>query len=268
MTELEKMPILFVSHGGGPLPLMGDIRHADMVETMQALKKKLPKPKAILMFSAHWEEKQVQVTGAEKPELIYDYYGFPKEAYEILYPTTGAPFLAASTHQILCDAGIDTIVNSERGFDHGMFVPLKLLFPEAGIPVVQISMHRNLDPEFHINLGKRMAELRRKGVMIIGSGMTFHNMRALRQRGRTENINKNRAFHRWLDQALKAPNISEEERASALSGWADAPHARYCHPREEHLLPVHVCYGAAQQPVSEIMPFDIFGYETRCYLWS
>ena len=268
MVEAAKMPVLFIAHGGGPLPLMGDAHHRGMVDALEKLRGKLPKPRAILMFSAHWEAEQVQITGGKKPDLIYDYYGFPEAAYHLQYPAEGKPALAEELRNVFEAGGIKASIDPDRGFDHGMFVPLKLLFPEADIPVVQVSLLKNMEPSAHIQLGKLVAHLRSKGMMIIGSGMTFHNMRALRQGGRDENLQKNGDFHGWLDDVLIAPEMTEDGRAKELEHWLKAPHARYCHPREEHLLPVHVCYGAAEAPVDETIKFDIFGYETRCYLWG
>ena len=198
-------------------------------------------PKAIVVVSAHWLETSFSVTGAAKPDLIYDYYGFPPHTYEINYPAPGAPELAARVRQLLDLAELPGATDPTRGFDHGVFIPMKLMFPEASIPVVQVSLHSSLDPEVHLRMGQAIAPLRDEGVLIIGSGMSFHNMRGYGDKRFSAPSDE---FDDWLSTTVAAPT---EQRLALLGDWDKAPSARLCHPpgAEEHLLPLMVVAGAA-----------------------
>jgi aromatic ring-opening dioxygenase catalytic subunit (LigB family) len=192
-------------------------------------------PRAILVVSGHWEEQAFAFTGGERPGLIYDYYGFPPETYRLEWPAPGAPWLAGRGAALLRGAGLPAAIDPERGFDHGVFVPLKVAFPDADIPVVQMSLHASLDPALHLAAGKALEPLRDEGVLILGSGMSFHNLRAM---GDPRVAEPSREFDRWLTEAAAAG-------PDALAGWAQAPWARLCHPREEHLIPLMVAAGAS-----------------------
>ena len=170
--------VLFLSHGGGPLPLLGDPAHREMVENLQIIAGRIAKPTAILVISAHWEERVATLTSGAKPALIYDYYGFPEKSYEIEYPCPGEPALADQVQRLLTEAGIEARLDAQRGFDHGLFVPLKIMYPEADIPCIQLSLVKGLDPAEHIRIGKALAGLRQEGLLVIGSGFSFHNMKA------------------------------------------------------------------------------------------
>jgi aromatic ring-opening dioxygenase catalytic subunit (LigB family) len=196
--------------------------------------------KAILMVSAHWEESQPTVMTAERPPMLYDYYGFPPEAYTVTWPAHGHPETAARVRVLLEAAGFTTAANPHRGFDHGTFVPLKLTYPEADVPTVQLSLKRGLDPQEHIAIGQALSPLRDEGIFIIGSGMTFHNLRAFTPQAAPMAD----AFDRWLRQTV---TLEEKERNEGLIRWAEAPAARIAQPREEHLLPLMVVAGAAGQ---------------------
>ena len=242
--QATRQPVLFIPHGGGPCFFM-DWNPADtwvgMGHFLRSVASTLPrKPSAIVMVSAHWLEAQFRVTGHARPELIYDYYGFPQHTYELTYPAPGAPQLAEQIVQTLNDEGLEAAVDPERGFDHGMFIPLKLVFPAADIPVIQLSLRRDLDPAAHLAVGRALAGLRDQNVLIIGSGMSFHNMRAY---GDARFTAVSAEFDEWLTGAVESP---AQERDELLRNWAKAPQAHQCHPRgdEEHLIPLMVAAGA------------------------
>jgi len=240
----ERLPVVFLPHGGGPWPFV-DLRigsKAEQAELATYLRSvaNVPKapPKAVLVISAHWEEAVPTVMTSSNPPLLFDYYGFPPESYEITWPAPGEPALARRVRELLGGAGFDSGENSERGFDHGTFVPLKLAYPEANVPTVQLSLVRGLDPEQHLALGRALAPLRDEGVFIIGSGMTYHNLRAFGP----QSSKVADAFDAWLRESVPLPQAERDQR---LRDWASAPAARLAHPREEHLLPLMVIAGAA-----------------------
>jgi aromatic ring-opening dioxygenase catalytic subunit (LigB family) len=237
--------IVFLSHGGGPMPLMDDPYHSDMIAYWQALVPKLKRPDAILLISAHWEEKEVRVTGGASSTLYYDYYGFPPETYQIQYPCPGEPELARRTVEILQKHGIPAGIEMERGLDHGVFVPLKKMYPNADIPVVEMSLLASLDAEAHLAVGQALRDLDYENLLIIGSGFSFHNMQFLRAPDKSKAESLNLAFQQWLLETCGSKTISQAERTTRLVEWEQAPSARLCAPREEHLLPLHVCCGAA-----------------------
>jgi len=257
--------IVYLSHGGGPLPLLDDPDHREMLAVLEELPRKLIQPDAIVVVSAHWEEAQATVASAAWPALIYDYYGFPESAYQIEYPAPGAPGLAQTLARRFTERNIPVHLDESRGFDHGLFVPLKIMYPEATIPCVQLSLLNNLDPARHIELGEALAGLNQENILIIGSGFSFHNMRAFFS-GHAEDPG-NIAFDEWLTQTCMDGKLDERERRNRFNQWSSAPFARYNHPREEHLLPLHVCYGAAQRPASQTTAFRVLGKQARVYLW-
>jgi len=240
------MPVVFVPHGGGPMPLLGDPGHRELTQFMQSLAADLPRPKAIVLVTAHWEEEVVSITHSAAPGMLYDYYGFPPESYEFRYPAPGNRSLAKHIQQLLQDKNIEARLDNQRAYDHGTFVPLMLMFPAADIPVVQLSLLASLDPAAHIAIGKALAPLREQGVLIVGSGMSFHNMRAFFS-GDPATKGKSETFDNWLTETLTATDLTNPVREQRLRDWSSAPQARFCHPREEHLLPLHVCWGAASQ---------------------
>ncbi|NQY26758.1 MAG: dioxygenase [Piscirickettsiaceae bacterium] len=260
--------ILFLSHGGGPMPLLGDEGHKEMVNCLQDIATKIIKPSAIIVVSAHWEEAIPTITSGAAPSLIYDYYGFPQESYNIKYPCTGEPQLANQIYSLLKNAGIDTNLDEKRGFDHGLFVPLKIMYPNADIPCVQLSLVNSLDPDGHMNIGAALQKLDYKNLLVIGSGFSFHNMKAFFESDINESKEQNEAFDTWLIETCSNSGFSEKEREIRLSQWDKAPFARYCHPREEHLLPLHVCYGIAQKSCSEYFELKILNKKSSMYLWS
>jgi aromatic ring-opening dioxygenase catalytic subunit (LigB family) len=196
------------------------------------------RPRAMVVISGHWEERVPTIGIAEHPGLIYDYYGFPPETYQLKWPAPGSPEVAERAGELLRDSGLQAAVDTSRGYDHGIFIPLKVAFPNADIPVVPLSLAGSLDPALHVAVGKALAPLRDEGVLIVGSGMTFHNLRAYFQGGVLE---RSAEFDRWLNEAISRPAA---ERDALLERWRDAPFASFAHPREEHLIPLMVAAGA------------------------
>lgn len=240
------MPVVFVPHGGGPWPFVemgfppADV--ATLAGYLRSVRDVPPvPPRALLVVSAHWEAPVPTLMTSAHPPMLYDYYGFPPESYTITWPAPGSPWLASRTRALLSQAGIDTAADESRGYDHGTFVPLKLTYPEADVPVVQLSLREGLNPAEHIAIGRALEPLRDEDVFIVASGMTFHNLRAFRD-PRAASVSE--AFDGWLRESLV---LDAETRNQRLAGWASAPAARAAHPREEHLIPLMVAAGAAGQ---------------------
>lgn len=238
------LPTLYIPHGAGPCFFMDWTRGpADEWDRTAAWLKGLvtglpERPKAILVVSGHWEEQAFTVGSGAHPGLIFDYYGFPEQTYRLTFGAPGAPALAHRVRDLLAAAGLPASEDPGRGYDHGVFVPLKLVTPEADIPVVQLSLRSDLDPAAHLAAGRALATLRNEGVLIVGSGMSWHNMRGFSP-AFTE---RSRVFDAWLEAAVADPARRDE----ALTHWAAAPYAREAHPREEHLAPLFVAAGAAE----------------------
>ncbi len=257
---------VYFSHGGGPLPILGDASHKAMIEFMTALSSQLRSPDAILVVSAHWEERSATLLGADHPPMFYDYYGFPAQAYEIQYPAPGSPALANRVATALEKEQIPSRIDPQRGFDHGLFIPLKMMYPEANIPAIQLSLLRGLDPAAHIALGKALRSLNSTNVLVIGSGFSFHNLNAFFGGGVQGPDAANDAFQDWLIHVV-AGSLSQSEREQRLIDWEQAPSARYCHPREEHLLPLHVCAAMAGKPGTLIFDDQILNKRSVAFLW-
>ena len=259
--------IVYFSHGGGPLPILNDPGHAAMVSFMKRLPSLLETPEMIIVLSAHWEEKTTTTIGGETPGMIYDYYGFPEESYKIKYPAKGNPALAKAIQNKLNMMGIESRVDELKEYDHGMYIPLLLMYPEANIPVIQISLLNNLNANDHIKIGNALRSFDFKNTLIIGSGFSFHNMYEFR----FDNVNiadpKNDKFQDWLIDTCTNEKYSQEEREEKLANWEEAPNARYCHPREEHLLPLHVCVGIADSPGEKIFDDFIAGKRAVAFKW-
>jgi aromatic ring-opening dioxygenase catalytic subunit (LigB family) len=250
---MSKLPTIFIPHGGGPCFFMD----WDPPDTWQRMAEYLrsvpgdigaPAPKALVVVSGHWEEPVVTIQNNPSPPLLYDYSGFPPSTYEIKFPASGAPKVSARVAELLSAADIAWKYDHERGFDHGVFIPLKVAFPQADIPIVQVSLLASMDAAEHIRIGRALAPLRDEGVLIVGSGMTYHNMRTLMASMRRDGANGDadegsRRFDDWLEEVLT--KATPKVRGTALAAWDKAPAARAAHPREEHLLPLHVVVGAA-----------------------
>ncbi|NMC45239.1 MAG: dioxygenase [Chloroflexi bacterium] len=266
--SISSARMLYIPHGGGPLPLLGEPHHQGMVDFLHHITPSLGSPAAILVISAHWEEPVATITSATQPPLFYDYYGFPEEAYQIKYPAPGDPILAGKVFNALQAHGIPAKMDDKRGFDHGMFVPLKLMYPDASIPVVQLSLLAGLDPAEHIRMGNALADLQNENILILGSGFSFHNMNAFFY-GRSADGSDphNEAFQRWLIQTCTVEGIDKPNREERLINWESAPYARYCHPREEHLLPLHVCAGISDAPGKLVFEGEVIGKKAIAVLW-
>jgi aromatic ring-opening dioxygenase catalytic subunit (LigB family) len=236
------LPTYFISHGGGPWPYVdGPIRqaHAALEAALRDMPRQLGRsPKAVLMVSAHWEAPAFTVMGSAQPGMLYDYAGFPAHTYHVRYDAPGSPGIAHRVQALAQAAGRRCDIDTERGFDHGTFVPMGVIYPQAEVPVVQLSIKQGYDPREHLAMGRLLAPLRDEGVLIIGSGLSYHNM-GLRGTSATE---PSRNFDQWLADTLASSSI---ERAKRLAQWSDAPSARVAHPREDHLLPLLVAAGAA-----------------------
>ena len=238
-----RMPAMYLPHGGGPSFFMTGERKRRYQATedfLRSVRELLPAaPTAILIVTAHWESAVARFTGARQPALIYDYYGFPPETYALQYRAPGDPELAERASALIRTAGFPAAVDPDYGWDHGVFIPLKVMFPEADIPVVAMSLHESLDPALHCDLGAALRSLRDDGVFIIGAGMSYHNLRDF-----NAGAPASHAFHDWLDGALSGNAV---ERRQRLAQWSTAPGGRASHPREEHLLPLMVASGAGSE---------------------
>jgi aromatic ring-opening dioxygenase catalytic subunit (LigB family) len=251
------MPVVFIPHGGGPWPFVEMGFPRDDIDRLagylRSVRSVPPRPpRALLVVSAHWEEQVPTVMTSAHPPILYDYYGFPPESYTITWPAPGAPDLASRVRELLNQAGIANAADAERGYDHGTFIPLKLTYPNADIPAIQLSLKHGLDPAEHIALGRALQPLRDEDVFIIGSGMTFHNLRAFRD-PRSAPVAE--MFDAWLRESMTLDSDSRNER---LTGWASAPAARAAHPREEHLIPLMVAAGAAGDDPAVVAFNDTF----------
>jgi aromatic ring-opening dioxygenase catalytic subunit (LigB family) len=196
------------------------------------------RPKAVLVISGHWEAAEPTLNIAEKPGLLFDYYGFPEHTYRLKYPVPGAPELAPRVRELLRDAGFESAVDAKRGLDHGVFVPFLLIYPRADVPILQMSLQKSLDPVLHLRLGRALAPLRSQGVLIVGSGMSYHNLAAMFSGTGAEAA---ASFDSWLNESVRDP----QARDAKLAAWRSAPGGRESHPREEHLIPLMVAAGAA-----------------------
>ena len=258
-------PCIYINHGGGPLPLMG--AQPDVASFLGKYASSLPMlPTAILLVSAHWEEDAVvAVHAGAQPDLLYDYGGFPPETYAYRYPARGSPAVAARVLDCLQAAGIEARTELRRGWDHGVFVPMKLAFPAANVPIVQVSLLRSQDAGAHLRLGAALAPLRTEGVLIVGSGASFHNFGYLFERDpvrRAAGAAHSHKFDEWLRSALQDPHATPVERLRVLEDWSRAPSARECHPAgaAEHLTPLFVVAGAGRGESAAA----VGGSEERC----
>lgn len=251
-----RQPTLYIPHGGGPYSYVdlgqppGQVAHlVDQWRSIGDLQ-----PTAVIVISAHWEAGVPTVQTATRPPMLYDYSGFPAAAYELQWPAPGSPQLAARVRSLLTRAGIPSAEDAERGYDHGTFVPMGRSFPRADVPTIQLSLVQGLDPAAHLAIGRALAPLRDEGVLLLGSGMSYHNMRGFRAAAADGGA---RAFDAWLSDTARA---DPDARHAALLDWETAPSARAVHPRAEHLLPLMVVSGAAHsEPGAVTWRGTVFG---------
>lgn len=252
----KMLPTYFISHGGGPWPWMPD-RRAQLAPLETSLANMPAEigctPRAILMISGHWEEAEFALMASPNPPMVYDYYGFPPYTYQIKYAAPGAPEIAVRIYQLLKAAGIPAHLDQERGFDHGTFAPLQIMYPKADVPVLQLSLKQGYDPEEHLALGRAIAPLRSEGILIVGSGLSYHNLRRFGPAAREPSA----AFDAWLDEAMSSPPA---RRTRMLIDWETAPAARECHPQEDHLVPLMVAVGAAETETAMRVYHDTNAY--------
>lgn len=227
------LPSLFLAHGAPDLPLSGHVA----AQFLAALGARLPRPRAILVISAHWEGSGLALTGAARPETIHDFGGFDPALHQLRYPAATDPWLIEAVRAALAAAAIPVAVDAGAGYDHGTWVPLLLAWPRADIPVVQLSLDRHRDPARHFAIGQALALLRARDVLIIGSGATVHNLRGIAREG-TPPPAWATGFDAWLAGCLVAHD------AAALCDFARAPGASQAHPTPEHLMPLFVAAGA------------------------
>lgn len=244
-TDVTRLPTCFLSHGGGPWPwLYGPFRerHQRLEASLKTRARELgERPRAILVVSGHWEAPEFSVTSGANPGMVYDYAGFPEHTYAIRYPAPGSPALADRVQRLFEAAGLAIRTEGERGFDHGCFVPLAVMYPEADIPVVQLSLKTGYDPATHLAAGRALAPLREEGVLILGSGLSYHNLRGFGAGAKEAS----KVFDGWLQETLL--HVPSDVRSQRLLQWETAPAARRAHPSEDHLIPLLVAVGAAER---------------------
>lgn len=271
-TMATVAPALFVNHGGGPLPLLGDKEHAGLTVFLRDEVKKhvnLKELKAIILVTAHWEEDVVTISSGKHHDLYFDYYGFPPESYKYRYDAPGNPELANRIHEKLKNSGIDSKLDPKRGWDHGVFVPMLLINPAADIPIVQISVLNSQDPKKHYELGEALQEFRKEGIAILGSGMSYHNMREFRF-GRNQDHVVNTEFDEYITKVCTAKD--EKSRREGLYSWRDQPGATEAHPARaaEHFMPLIVVAGAGGTAQGErIFNWDMANtFRLSAFIWK
>ncbi|OQR99570.1 extradiol ring-cleavage dioxygenase III subunit B [Achlya hypogyna] len=263
---------VFVNHGAGPLPVLRPVTDPDHGPTRHFMESTVPnllglldaktRPTAIVVLSAHWEDDGVRISSGTSPYLLYDYYNFPSEAYNITYNAPGAPALAKKIHALLSDAAIASKLDAERGWDHGTFVPMKLIRPAEDIPIVQLSVVAGWDPTLHFKIGQVLSVLRDENVAIVGSGMSFHPNWGTPVTEETEA--QARQFTSALTAAVTEPLVAA--RMAALANWEALPFARVCHQRDEHLIPLHVVAGAGGE--GRAQAFDVHKGMYASFAWT
>lgn len=243
--ETKRLPTLFISHGAGPWPWMQGRMldaHVQLARALQCLPGQISQsPIAVLVVSAHWEAPEFTAMTNPHPPMVYDYSGFPPDTYSVKYDAPGGRKIVEAVRRLMSDAGMVLQVDPARGFDHGTFVPMSVIYPKADIPILQMSLKEGLDPAEHMALGRALAPLRDDGVLIVGSGSSAHNLKLL---GDPESAKAVGRFDEWVRKTLVSKRSGK--RSAALEAWEAAPEARLAHPREEHLLPLMVAVGAAE----------------------
>ncbi|OAG01279.1 Extradiol aromatic ring-opening dioxygenase [Paraphaeosphaeria sporulosa] len=273
----RRAPVISISHGGGPMPLLGDPSQAALTHSMKTKVPKILKlgtadaPRAIILVTAHWSEDVVGISSAEKHELYYDYYGFPDEAYKLKYDAPGSPEVAELVRRQLEEAGIKSKNDGKRGWDHGVFVPMTLIHPSASVPIIQLSVLASEDPSMHYAIGRALAPLRDKNIAIIGSGFaSMHNLRAMFSgQARTPSYKAlNEAWSKTVADAVETTDV--EAQKEKFAGWRSWPGAYDMHPRggAEHFLPLVVCAGAGAGEKSKAYGDEMVGLQMWSYYWD
>ena len=254
---MARLPTYFISHGGGPWPWLPNMRQ--MLASLEVSLARMPAeigevPKAICMVSGHWEEDSFTVMTAPTPGMVYDYGGFPPETYKIIYPAPGAPQIAQRTAELIKAAGLPVALDAKRGFDHGTFAPAYVMYPKAEVPIYQVSLQHGYNPAAHFALGRALAPLRDEGVLIVGSGLSYHNLRLFGPGAKVPSA----AFDAWLAETMAKTG---KARTQALLDWESAPYARTCHAQEDHLVPLFAALGAAEDDTAKLVYHDanVFG---------
>jgi aromatic ring-opening dioxygenase catalytic subunit (LigB family) len=269
-NAMKRLPAYYIPHGGGPWPFMieefgGRAAWQPLIEHLEEIGELARRrAKALLVISAHWEEPVPTVHFGSAPGMLFDYYGFPEETYRLSWPAPGAPEVARRVDELLRGAGFVTGREEKRGYDHGTFVPMMVALPEAEIPVAQLSLVAGLDPGTHLAIGHALSPLRDEGVLIVGSGFSYHNLRMFgdpRARPASER------FDEWLRAAAEHPD--PEERDRLLAAWESAPDARACHPRSEHLVPIFIAAGAGgTDPGCRMFGGPVMGVKTSSFAFG
>jgi len=234
---VQALPSVFISHGSP----MHALEPGAAGEAWKALGRRFPKPAAILIASAHWETNVPMLTGSEKPETIHDFYNFPEPLYRLRYPASGAPGVAQRALSLLKEAGFTAAIDGCRGLDHGAWAPLLYAYPDADVPVVELSVQPPLGPGHHLALGRALRNLSGEGVLIVGSGHMTHNLREFR-RGATKPEPYAREFSEWVHEKIEAHDYDSLANYRSASPHGTGTRA---HPSEEHFLPLFVALGAA-----------------------
>lgn len=253
MTDTKRLPVFFIPHGGGPWPFMhssdgilaDDDPWKELQDFLQGFDKALGhRPKAVLVISAHWEKvDMLTVSTSQRPGMLFDYFGFPQHTYELDYPAPGAPDVARHVRDVLKAAGIETRADCERGYDHGVFIPFMQMYPDADVPLVMMSLDPDLTAETHFRIGQALEGLRDEDILVVASGLSYHNMRMFFRKD-AKHAEQAERFDNWLSETISIP--SQDSRLSELSKWKDNPDAAAAHqPDHDHLVPVFVAAGAA-----------------------
>lgn len=271
MVEVYTAPSIFLNHGGGPLPLIGDADNLEIARSLREARSYLDFNllKAIILVTAHWETDVVSISSGVKHDLLFDYNNFPPETYKYTYDAIGDPILARRLHHAFSEKNISSELDSERGWDHGVFVPMLLLRPEADIPIVQVSVMTNQDAKKHYEVGKVLAEFRKQGAAVIGSGLSYHNMKRFKEAAKNpDSLMEGILFDDFLNDVC----TGDEEHRELIMEWEKVPEAFQSHPKgeAEHLMPLIVSAGAGGSSKGKRVFKSIFEkkFAVSGYIWE
>ncbi|KAL5615058.1 uncharacterized protein BROUX77_000895 [Berkeleyomyces rouxiae] len=279
---MPRAPVICISHGGGPLPVMGDPSQETII---YSLKNRVPKilgigtpnqPRAIILITAHWQTTTPTISSAKKHKLLYDYYGFPDECYKLKYDADGSPEIAQDIAKALTAEGLIPQLDSKRGWDHGVFIPMLLIHPEASIPIIQVSVLESEDPAAHFRIGAALGKLRDQNIAILGSGFaSFHSIRLMFDMMRNPTSanadvtrHKNRSWGKALNDAVGT--IDRSDRLAKLSKWREFPSSYDMHPPHggDHFMPLLVCAGAAGDEKAEKYADAFLDLDIDTFYWG